>query len=48
MAMLHVRQINEITTLCITTEGYWRHANTDDHDLRFIKRVLSDRKDIKI
>ena len=39
--MLHVGYINKTTTLCIPIYEEWIHATTEDHDLRYIKQILS-------
>ena len=39
--MVHAGQINETTTLPLPTEEEWRQATSEDHDLVYIKRVLS-------
>ena len=39
--MVHVGKINKTTALTLPTEEEWRQATSEDHDLRYIKRVLS-------
>ena len=46
--MLHSGKINETTTLCIPTEEEWRHATSEDHDLVYIKRILSSLEETRI
>ena len=39
--MVNAVQINETTTLCLTTEEEWGQATSEDHDIRYIKNILS-------
>ena len=39
--MMHAGQINETTTLNLTTEEEWRQATSEDHDPGYVKRILS-------
>ena len=41
MVMVNQGQKNETTTLCIPTEEQWRKSTAEDHDLRYIKSILS-------
>ena len=38
---VHAVNINKTTTLTIPTEDEWRQNTSEDHDLRYIKRILS-------
>ena len=46
--MVHVVQINKTTTLPLPTEEKCRYATSEDHDLGYIKRVLSSPEDTPI
>ena len=39
--MVHTGQINETTTVCISSDEYWRQASSEDHDNGYIKNILS-------
>ena len=39
--MVHVRRMKKNTTLSLPTEERWRKATSQDHDLGYIKRILS-------
>ena len=41
MVMVNELQINKITIICLLTEEDWRQATPEDHDLKYIKRILS-------
>ena len=46
--MVHADQINKTTTLHLPTEEEWMQATSEDHDLGYIKRVLSSPEDTPI
>ena len=46
--MVNAGQINKTTTLCLTIEEEWSHTTTEDHDLRYIKRILFGLEEIQI
>ena len=48
MVLLYAGQINETTTLFIPTEEERSQATAEDHDLRFLKRVLSGMEETPI
>ena len=39
--VVNAEQINKTTTLTLPNEEEWRQAITDNHDLRFIKIIVS-------
>ena len=39
--MVHEGHINETKILGLPTEGEWRQVTSEDHNLRYIKRILS-------
>ena len=39
--MVHAGQVNKTTTLPLPTDEEWRQAISEDHDLGYIKRILS-------
>ena len=39
--MVHAVNINKTTTSPLLAEEAWRQATLEDHDLRYIKRILS-------
>ena len=41
IVMVHAVNINETKTLCLPIEEEWRQATSEDHDLGFIKSILS-------
>ena len=43
--MVHAVQINKTKTLPLPTEEEWKQATQEDHDLRYIKRILSSPED---
>ena len=38
--MVHSVHINETTTLFLPTEEDWMQAKSEDHDLRYINRII--------
>ena len=38
---MNAGQINETKTLYLPTEEEWRQATAEDHDIRYIKIILS-------
>ena len=46
--MVHTGQINKTTTLPLCNEEEWRQATSEDHDIGYIKIVLSSKKDTPI
>ena len=38
--MVHVGQINETTTLCLTTKEEWSQTTPEDHNIKYNKRIL--------
>ena len=46
--VVHVGQINETTTLNLSTEEECSQATSEDHDLGYIKRVLSSLEETPI
>ena len=46
--MVHAGQIKESTTLPLPTEVEWRQATSDDHDLGYIKNILSSPEETHI
>ena len=46
--MLHMGQINKTITLPINNEEEWRQATSEDHDLGYIKIILSSPEETPI
>ena len=46
--MLHAEYINKTTTPPLPTEEDWNQATSEDHDLIYIKRILSSTEDTPI
>ena len=42
--MAHADHINETATLCLPIEEEWRQYTSEDHDIRYVKRILSGPK----
>ena len=38
---VHAGQVNKTKTLPLPTEKEWRQATSEDHDIGYIKRILS-------
>ena len=48
IVMVHARNINKTTTLPLPTEEEWMQATSEDHDLGYIKRMLSSLEETPI
>ena len=46
--MVNAGQINKTTTMPLTTEEDWSQAKSEDHDLGYIKRILSSPEETPI
>ena len=46
--IVHAGQINKTTTLPLPTDEYWMQATSEDHDIGYIKRILSSPDDTPI
>ena len=46
--MVHVVHINKTTTLTLPTEEEWRQAKSEDHDMGYIKSILSSTEETPI
>ena len=46
--MVHKVKINKTTTLTLHTEEEWNQATSEDHDLGYIKRILSSLEETPI
>ena len=46
--MVHAGQISKNTTLPLPTEEEWRKAKAEDHDLGYIKSILSSPEETSI
>ena len=44
IVMVHAVNINETKTLCLPIEEEWRQYTSEDHDIRYVKRILSGPK----
>ena len=46
--MVHVGHIKKTTTPTLPTNKEWRQATSEDHDIRYIKRILSSLEETPI